>query len=191
MYIVLDDFIPQSYADILLDEFEKNVSWTFTPSASNVDKNYDINDINIRDSIQFVHPIAAEDQSVSSLFSLVIPLVWFLEKETGLKIKSIGRIKANCLTRDGDEYKYNPPHVDVYNPGHISMIYYLDDSDGDTIVFDQYSDHGHSNLTITERIIPKKGRALVLHSDRFHASSCPVTSKKRMVINFILAVESE
>ncbi len=188
MYNVIENFIPDSYSDVLLAEIEK-IEWKFTPSASNVGNNYDRNNPNIQDSIQYVHGVTGYNDPPSSLYSLVVPLVWFFEKETNIKIKNILRIKINCLTRDGTESKYNPPHVDVTQPGFLSLIYYVNDSDGDTVIFDKSHKDGHNNLTPIGRITPKKGTATLIPSDIFHSSSCPINTLRRMVVNIILQPE--
>lgn len=190
MYTLLENTLPESYVNQILHELENNTSWKFIASSSDVGYNFDPNDKNIKDSSQFVHAVAQLDEPMSPMFYLIRPLLWFVEKETGLKISSIIRIKVNCLTRDGtDPTKYNPPHVDVYEPGSMSMIYYAHDCDGDTVMFEQYSKDGHNNLTEVARITPKKGNILIFHADRFHASSCPINYGRRLIINFILKVE--
>lgn len=186
MYKHITNLIPESYSNFLLNEFENNVNWMFTPSASNVGENYDSSDPNIRDSTQFVHAIHGYNNSMSPLFQSVVPIVWFFEKETGIKIKNILRIKANCLVRDGTDQKYNPPHVDVVEPGYISLVYYINDSDGDTVLFDKVISQGHNNLTPIERVTPRKGSLFMFPSNQLHASSCPIHNKQRLVINFIL-----
>jgi len=186
MYKQLIDLVPESYSNFLLNEFTNNVQWTFTPSASNVGDNYDKNDPNIKDSTQFVHGIIGYSNTTSPLVQSVVPVVWFLEKETGIKIKNIVRVKANCLVRDGSAEQYNPPHVDVYDPGFVSLVYYINDSDGDTILFDKMIQQGHENLTPIVRNSPRKGSAFLFPSNQLHASSCPVDCKQRLVLNFIL-----
>jgi len=189
MHKLLTDLVPKSYSDTLLQEFSNFKGWQFTNSASNVGNNYDINDTNILDSIQFVHGVY-NNQIDSPLYHSVVPVVWFLEKETGIKINRILRIKVNCLTRDGSELKYNPPHVDVVEPGCISLIYYINDSDGDTILFDKTIDQGFNNLKIIEKVTPRQGSAFLIPSNQLHASSCPLTNHQRLVINFILEPEN-
>jgi hypothetical protein len=189
MHKLLTNLIPESYSNLLLQEFLNFTSWQFTNSASNVGDNYDTSDVNILDSIQFVHGIY-NHQVESPLYHSIVPIVWFFEKETGIKIKRILRIKVNCLTRDGNEIKYNPPHVDITEPGCISLIYYINDSDGDTVLFDKTIDQGFDNLTIIERIQPKKGNAFLIPSNQLHASSCPINNRQRLVINFILEPEN-
>lgn len=188
MYKIIENFIPMSYCDLLLSEFEKNIRWSFGGPSAGVLDNYDKHNLKIRESVQYTHPIVENNQSVSQTYSLVMPLVWFFEKETGLTVKHIRRIKANSLTRDGDEIKYNPPHIDVTVPGCISMIYYINDSDGDTVLFEEFYDHGHYNLTESCRVTPKKGQVLIIDSDQYHSSSCPIVSYQRMIINFIFEI---
>jgi hypothetical protein len=185
---LLENLVPNHYSNYLIEEFAK-IAWGFTPSAANVGDNYDHNDPNILDSVQFVQGIAQDNKPMSTLFQTVVPILWFFEKDTGHKIKSILRIKANCLVRDGFEVKYQPPHIDVYEPGFHSLIYYINDSDGDTIVFDHIASEGHTNLNIIDRVTPKQGNALFIPSNRFHSSSCPIDTRQRMVINFVLELE--
>jgi hypothetical protein len=185
---VIKNFIPESYSNLLLAEFEKNIRWGFGGPSAGVIDNYDKANLNIRESVQYVHSIAENAQATSPVYSLVMPLVWFFEKETGLTVKHVRRIKANSLTRDGDEIKYNPPHIDVITPGCISMVYYINNSDGDTIIFDEFYDSGHCNLTEIDRVTPQQGQVLILDSNQYHASSCPLNSLQRMIINFIFEI---
>jgi hypothetical protein len=180
------DLLPASYHEILCREFKNNIDWKFTESASGVYDNYDKSNSNIKDSVQFVHSIAEDNNGTSPAYSLVLPIIWFFEKESGLTVKNILRIKANCLTNNGDDVKYNAPHIDVTKPGYASLIYYVNDSDGDTVLFNEYVSHGHFNLTELERITPKQGSAFLIPSHQYHCSSCPIISKQRIVINIIL-----
>ena len=54
------------------------------------------------------------------------------------------------------------------------MIYYINDSDGDTFL----------NKTETKRITPKANSAVIFPSNLWHASSNP-TKGKRIVINYV------
>lgn len=186
---LFENLIPPHYCEQLLMEFSR-ISWMFTPSAANVDSNYDRNDTNIQNSVQFVHGITDMNKALSPMHQLVMPILWFFEKETGFVIKNIMRVKANCLTRDGgDLSKYNPPHIDIYAPGYVSLIYYINDSDGDTVLFDKKISEGFENLKVVQRVTPKKGNLFMIPSDQLHASSCPSETKQRMVINFVLELE--
>jgi hypothetical protein len=57
------------------------------------------------------------------------------------------------------------------------VIYYVNDSDGDTFVFD---DDGK----IIKRVSPKKGRFFMFDGRLKHAGSHPYDNTMRVVINF-------
>ena len=73
---------------------------------------------------------------------------------------------------------YNCPHTDTDKP-HLAAIYYVNDSDGFTFLFD-------NNNNIINRIVPKKGSLLLFDGSIKHASGHPIKSLKRCVINFNL-----
>lgn len=93
------------------------------------------------------------------------------------------RIKANLIHRQKScKNCFNPPHVDFTMEKQglkpVVCLYYVNDSDGDTFFFDN-----NENLNVIERVTPKSGRMVVFDNDIFHASSPPVKSDARIVIN--------
>ena len=84
------------------------------------------------------------------------------------------RIKGGLLlsTKTG----YNRPHIDFDIP-HTTALYYVNDSDGETIFFDE-------NGTITDKIKPEKNKLIIFDGSKMHASSSPTYATNRIVINF-------
>jgi hypothetical protein len=89
--------------------------------------------------------------------------------------------------------EHNGVHVDL--PAHIShvaCVYYVNGSDGDTIIYDQTINDtpgGSQNVVLKEhkRVTPKAGRAVLFDGSRYHCSSQP-TINYRTIINFDLTV---
>lgn len=111
-----------------------------------------------------------------------------------LKIRDVNRVKVNIMKRESSapEFHYNIPHQDSPQNGDYTAIYYCDDSDGDTFLFNEfYSDStpAPDKLTIHTRVTPKKNRLVVFESTRYHASSTPRISDERVVINFTFSTE--
>ena len=81
---------------------------------------------------------------------------------------------------------YNLPHVDYYYP-HDTMIFYLNDSDGDTRIFDQFFDpstgFNQTNFTTQTRIPPKANRLVLFNGLQYHTASNPINSNKRVILN--------
>jgi hypothetical protein len=87
------------------------------------------------------------------------------------------RVKYNLQFQitNGSKDKHNTPHVDSKFP-HMTMIYYVNDSDGDTFFFDK-------KLNVTKRVSPKAGRAVIFKGDIMHTGQHPINSHARCVIN--------
>lgn len=102
----------------------------------------------------------------------------------GIKVDRIFRIKANLLTRGVGE-GYHLPHIDGDTP-HKVFLYYVNDSDGDTFMFDKFFDpdkESVDNLCVTDRISPEMGKAVMFDGYQYHASSSPIKNDFRCVIN--------
>ena len=90
------------------------------------------------------------------------------------------RIKGNLnLNVTGYKKKsHQPIHDDARVNGYKSLIYYINDSDGDTIFF-------NDKLKEIKRVSPKKGRAVIFDSQILHCGCNPIKQQNRAVINFI------
>ena len=102
---------------------------------------------------------------------------------TSHDVERLLRVKANLLVRSAEP---NPrpftPHVDVPKP-HWAMIYYVNDSDGDTVIFDKmYPDP--ENAVVLHSISPKKNRAIMFDGRHYHSGTVPAKHDARIVINF-------
>jgi hypothetical protein len=92
----------------------------------------------------------------------------------------IARVKINLLWRCPESTgRHNGLHRDE-SEDYLSGVYYVNDSDGDTVIFDN---------TIEHRFTPKKGSMIIFPSNLLHASSNPVLSYERIVINMIVKVK--
>jgi len=67
------------------------------------------------------------------------------------------------------------PHVDIFHP-HLVCLYYVNDSDGDTIFYDEKGKE-------FKRVSPKKGRIAFFDGSIKHSAGSP-TYNHRAVINF-------
>jgi hypothetical protein len=127
---------------------------------------------------QFTHTFVINNQMTSQLWYLLAPIAFKFDEMAGTKHELL-RCKANLTTQKnnfGPENFYTP-HVD-YTEGNITTaIYYVNDSDGDTLFFD-------NELKIIERVSPKKGRLVYFNREQIHAGQAPFKSDFRCVINF-------
>jgi len=184
--IVIDDFLPNTLSDIVLQESE-NLSWRPVNDSAGVEKNYDNSDRNIIQFPQLTHLVCENNQPTSDLHPLIMAMIWFFEDKTQITPTGITRVKFNYIFQTNcKETDYAAPHVDNPSDDCVSMIYYLHDADGQTRFFDKTFSEGYYNLNIVKEITPKKNTAVIFPSNLFHASAAPMNYPSRKVINFVL-----
>ena len=136
-------------------------------------------------TFQFTHTFVRDKQPTSDTLGLVKPLIYLTEMHTGQKIIDIDRIKANLRVPSSIPDSIEELHQDMPNGNYKTLLYYVNDSDGDT---EFYAD---DKKTLVESITPKANSAVWFDSKTWHKSSPPITNKQRVVINFILEVEPD
>ncbi len=83
------------------------------------------------------------------------------------------------------------PHIDAYkNNGHknydITAIIYMEDSDGDLIIYDCYAPDEFNKNAKFKRITPKKNRCVIMMKHYWHHPCFPVKTDLRYSININL-----
>jgi hypothetical protein len=74
-----------------------------------------------------------------------------------------------------DETKYGFQHKDTLEPNAMTSIYYVNDSDGDTVFLDKDKQE--------TRVPPKGNRFVMFPADTWHCGNTPKKSDRRVVIN--------
>jgi len=169
--IVMENFLPkpmeQELNDVLLGF---RFPWFYYPNT-NAD---DLKTL-AGDAPQFVHGFIQNGRG----FSDYVQVPQAIMKHMGLDPALIIRAKANILGREATPLTH-PAHTDDEAP-HWVFIYYVNDSDGDTCLFD--------GDKVVARITPKKGRGVAFDGRWQHASSSPVETPFRCIFNFNLKPE--
>jgi hypothetical protein len=94
------------------------------------------------------------------------------------------RLSMKVFKKNFTEENYNLPHID-YNFPHKTIIYYLNDSDGPTWIFNEKFDgiYEPKKFTVKEKILPKENRILFLDGFQYHTASNPIDTDRRVIIN--------
>ena len=199
--IEFDDFITKSYADAIegkisvVDDFP----WYYKEDVTRP-SGCDKNDDEISNP-GFSHGVFSTETGVVSpkIHPLVLPLYFRIEEKTGLKLKELFRFRLGLCSRgaSGDRL-YHKPHVDRWDD-HWTALYYVNDADGDTFVFNETNPKGDlclndeyvfaNNWTIKKRITPKKGKLALFHGKHYHARSRQKVSGGRIVLTINFSTE--
>jgi hypothetical protein len=209
MAIEKDNFLPTLVQKQILDILtHKTFTWNFRDKVD-IEKFYTVKDIVYKDpniilGYGFNHTFFNSEQKLLDYGQYPIDLLSIFKYHTELhykvKINKIMRLMAVLSLPDPYRKKenYMLPHVDWFTK-HKTLIYYANNTDGDTIIFNEKFDSkvqesltykqyyelekNKDKKTIQSKISPKQGKAVLIDGLQYHSGSLP-TNKTRYVINF-------
>ena len=185
--LVFDDIININYQlqikDILLGEGIYNnddaFPWYFIPDITYND------DLENQGRCGFTHYFALEDDGIISNFHpLFLKLIQNSCKK--LKIKKVDVIQARSffqLPTNISKEDVDDPHIDLIDTDHFVMLYYVCDSDGDTIIYNEREKS--KSYTIKKKVTPKQGRVVLFDGRLYHTAEQP-NHDKRCIVNYDL-----
>lgn len=198
---IMEDIIPTHFQEHLYNKLTKKFSWVIHNLEGNTtfqtkDKEnkfiHKDNNIysSIKDGFQFFNVTLNSQDNYYNVEDLDLTyLTHYLQVYLDYKYKLIPlRLKSNLQTPQPENTPnhFNTPHIDHFTKasGLFTMIYYVNDSDGDTIVFNEsYYGYPIKEFTLHKKITPKKGLMVMFPTNTFHCGSHPINSKARIVIN--------
>ena len=186
--IVFDDIIPPVYQNWLIDCIKNpDLKWMIKDNAIS-----DLFEDDPRNGYcNFHYMYEVEQGELSPLCNAFMPLA--LQFRDKLKAESLLRMRVNHVPAWCSSI-IQLPHVDSYVKNSWNVVYYIDNSNGDTIIYNERTQDPQQyvelakqdNFTEMTRVSPKKGRAVAFKGDLFHSSTTPVGTW-RPVVNINLA----
>ena len=183
---ILDNFLPSYIQDFLEEGFYGNMSLKLIKKSlpSVIDENY-FDDEQLECWIK--HPSSENSLALGNSHFYLLPLqIGCLKLGINFNFENLFRAKLNIKFNHSNSpsLKINPPHIDNdYSRPFFIAIYYVNNSDGNTII---YEGGDVNNLTKIKEIEPKKGRLILFDGSKYHSASHPVDSKKRIIMNYNL-----
>lgn len=185
--IILDDFISEQYQD----EIEKGLLGdTRIPWYLQDDVTMGFKDLPYKNT-GMSHVLKNDHGITSNLYHFVMPMVYEAFNKIDYVVDGV-ILARSFLQLPALNNNPNWPHTDINVP-HTVCLYYVNDSEGETVIYNETDEDVLVNqiqtysYTECKRIAPKKGRVAIFNGNRFHASGKP-TSKKRCILNFDLNV---
>lgn len=125
-----------------------------------------------------------DDNNPTSVFPIAKFVLGKFAEKHGLKIKQITRSRSN-VSHPALDRRHTPPHVDNRDE-HYVFIYYVNDSDGNTNIYNEKYDgtsRTQDDLTLFKSITPKGGLGVMFSGKVFHTWQPPLNTKARCIIN--------
>lgn len=190
--LVIDDFIDLDYQedikDVLLgkEEWEDLLfPWHYIDDVTAAFED----DNQGRPGLSHVYIEYNDDETsdiVSDFHDLFIPLLelacYTLEIPSARIIqgRSFLQFPLNLKSKEDDT-----PHIDLdEGERHIVVLYYVQDSDGDTVIYNQRTES--DTYTVKQKVTPKQGRVVIFDGGLYHTAQQAI-NKVRCIVNYNLA----
>ena len=153
-------------------------------------------------SLGFTHlalndgPDLPKGTTASTYFNQLLPIWYTMGDILGKELGKLLRLRCGLLVPSmssntiisnvdtvagGDE-----AHIDFLCP-HWTGLYYVNDSDGDTVVYNETKPS--DNYTVLTTSTPKKGKMFIFNGKHYHSSSKPTEGYYRCVLTFNFTTE--
>lgn len=194
MHIIeIEDAIPRPYQDQVEAELSSaRMTWSFQEESARSASMFK-NSFSGFSHMAYLTEVDDSPAIVTPMSSLLLPILFVFCEKAGLEYTAILRIRVGLFTKSMIQVKHHNPHVDFSQP-HQTAVYYVNDSDGDTVVFKETSSDvgiaqsgrfaNEGKFRIAGRVSPKKGKMMCFDGRHYHASMHPMKANKRLAITF-------
>lgn len=182
MFTAIENFMPDPYPKFVNEQFF-GLSFPWFVSPHTVIKAPDSYiDQHTKDSPIFYHSFFHDGAQNSPHMDLVLPLLLEFERKNKTTVTEIKNIRANMTYPDifSSETDYKPIHVDTHDVGVTTAIYYVNDSDGETLFFEDLGPEGMRQIS---EVCPKKNTLIYFPATTRHSSRSPRRNHLRCVVN--------
>ena len=188
---VIDDFIDAEYQkdirNVLMGEFQykkEDFPWYY---IEDVTASGDI-DSQHRRALAHEYVDYVEGKKVGKKLSIFHHLFLPMLKKVcrTMNIKNINVLQGRSFLQfplNLKDRSVDTPHIDIYNKEHLVALYYVCDSDGDTIIYNERKES--ESYTIKQRVTPKQGRMVIFDGWLMHTAEQPLNNT-RCVVNYNL-----
>lgn len=191
-YIEIENFLPLESQEKLI----KLLTHPSFPWALSLDAVYgaDGKSIDSNSAIGFFHTCMFQGEQCSEYLNAVGWILNGLEDAVfgRIRIDKLSRVRVGLFTKHPDTSPHYP-HIDA-EVDHWTCVYYVNDCDGDLIVYnDTFPEISQVNakthkFTVKRICKPAQGKLVTFNGKYYHASSYPTTKPLRLAITFNFTV---
>jgi len=188
---VIDDFIDAVYQkdirNILMGDYQykkEDFPWHYiedVTAAGDFDSQH-------RSALSHQYVDYIEEQKIGEKLSifhhLFLPMLNDVCRR--MNIKNINVLQGRSFLQfplNLKDRSVDTPHIDIHNKEHLVALYYVCNSDGDTIIYNEREELG--TYTIKQKVTPKQGRIVLFDGSLYHTAEQPLNNV-RCIVNYNL-----
>ena len=196
---VFDDIIEKPYQELIketllggdapptVDDIDEDFPWYYTSDVTD-----NSHEGPFQGRFGFAHEyVSTEEGVISNFHNLFLGLIKNSCKKINVKKIDVLQGRSFLSTPTNIPKKdVDTPHYDMDAP-HFVMLYYVNDSDGDTIIYNEKTKFDNCNaddrmkFTIKKKVSPKQGRVVLFDGRHWHAAEQP-NHNLRCIVNYNL-----
>lgn len=165
------------YTNLLNYLLSESVNWHYIQNAHLIGNH----PTESSDTHGFVLTLFRDGVVHSPDYDKVLPILFAIVDKLKRELISITRVSAALslnVNKSHPHFPHTDVDVDAFKPTQYTAIYYLGDSDGDTVFF---SADGNT-IVHTQKF--EKNTAVVFTASILHSACLPLMHKERLVLNF-------
>ena len=136
----------------------------------------------------FSHMLFDVGKPASQAYQFLFPMLSKASEEIDQKV--LLRARGDMTVASRKQITYDP-HIDMPQHGsHMNMVFYIGDSDGDTIIYEEKFLGGRNaepvlpkSLHEKQRITPKANRLVIFSGEYWHTGQSPKKYGRRVILN--------
>ena len=188
--IISDNILsPQVFNCLCNEIFSQSFPWYYVSTS------YDDNLNTIHDH-SFYHMPISDGQLNSQVGQYCYMSLLMILDKLNVQINQVERARLGLLEPKSVGKYTNRPHIDKSEDHYVGLLY-LNDSDGETIIYNEkydlsseidpttfYETTLQKNLTVRKKVECKANRFVMFNGLHYHSSTCPTNVDRRIALNF-------
>ena len=177
MIHIFDELIDSDYQKLIKETlFSNTYPWFFIEDITNSDGSK-------QKRSAFTHLLVKERNQNSEYHNLFVKMIQYCCAQIGkTNVDVLAGRSFLQLPLNLKDHMVDTAHIDSIEK-HFVMLYYVCDSDGDTILYQEKEKS--DTYTIQKRISPKQGRVVLFDGSYYHTAEQPLNNI-RCVVNYNL-----
>jgi hypothetical protein len=177
--------------------FDKNFRWLYQDSTiKNFAKIDDSSNImHFEDTVHFTHILFEDTHVESDSIEFVQKILNNLNDQENILCTTLISAKCNVLSKGNDVSDlYYTPYANVRNilgENIYTLIYYVNDCDGDSIIFNEAHSTEPIELTVAHTQTPREGCAILFKGNTYNSSKLPTNEEGKATITIIFETNEE
>ena len=128
-------------------------------------------------------------QVTSEYHELFVPMLKTVGVKLGMRNINVLQGRSFLQFPINTDGTIDTAHIDIEEDiDFMVALYYVCDSDGDTVIYNEREELPNEKYTIKESVTPKQGRMVIFDGRLYHAAKQPINSNTRCIVNYNLGV---